>query len=581
MAVFTTNNIFPGIIDTAMPGFDINDGQVKVYVELSKYNKFTDIKANCVQVTLKHQNNNLNALADSSEITMTTLVQENDKYYFILSADALADGEFVPYHYYKLQFRFTDKAASNYTAGSSIDAWLNSNSTVSGKTNLDQSSEWSSICLIRGITTFNLDVIGLDEDLTESNPQNITDGLSYIIGKVDFTADDGGNICDEVLKSYQIKLYKSSNLILDSGVQYIDNYATLNQFKYDLKQAFAYNEVYHMQIISTTNSLYVHTDDYYFKIIDGSTELTFSPTIEVTPQEEDGVIKIEVTSATFPSGATHIAVYRSDAETGFTYLEKIRQDTHSGTGRMTYIIYDRTIESGMLYKYSVRALNPAANKQSAKVTSEAVGLILDYCYLTSANKQLKIKFNPKVSSMKTILAENKTDTLGSQFPFIRRNGAVKYKTFPISGLISHFIDENEYFTSKEELYGEDNLELYSEFNSRYNINRFRDFQYERLFKEKVAEFLEDGELKLFRSPTEGNILIRLMDVNYSPNDTLGRMLWTFSGTAYEMDNCSIDNFDKFGIQYIEKEQSQIDSYGNPTYGSVMTHTNNEVIEMED
>ena len=48
-----------------------------------------------------------------------------------------------------------------------------------------------------------------------------------------------------------------------------------------------------------------------------------------------------------------------------------------------------------------------------------------------------------------------------------------------------------------------------------------------------------------------------------------------------MDNCSIDNFDKFGIQYIEKEQSQIDSYGNPTYSSVMTHTNNEVIEMED
>ena len=61
MAVFTTNNIFPGIIDTAMPGFDINDRQVKVYIELSKYNKFTDIKADCVQVTLKHQNNNLNA----------------------------------------------------------------------------------------------------------------------------------------------------------------------------------------------------------------------------------------------------------------------------------------------------------------------------------------------------------------------------------------------------------------------------------------------------------------------------------------------------------------------------------------
>jgi hypothetical protein len=38
------------------------------------------------------------------------------------------------------------------------------------------------------------------------------------------------------------------------------------------------------------------------------------------------------------------------------------------------------------------------------------------------------------------------------------------------------------------------------------------------------EFLYDGQVKLFRSPTEGNYLIRLTDVSFSPNEQLGRMI---------------------------------------------------------
>ena len=61
------------------------------------------------------------------------------------------------------------------------------------------------------------------------------------------------------------------------------------------------------------------------------------------------------------------------------------------------------------------------------------------------------------------------------------------------------------------------------------------------------DFLHANTVKLFRSTTEGNILIRLMDISFTPNQTLGRMLYSFNATAYEIDDCSLLNFEKYGI----------------------------------
>ena len=71
-------------------------------------------------------------------------------------------------------------------------------------------------------------------------------------------------------------------------------------------------------------------------------------------------------------------------------------------------------------------------------------------FLWDGEKQLKIRFNPKVSSFKINRFEQKTDTIGNKFPFIFRNGQVEYKEFPISGLISYHLDNNELFINAKE-----------------------------------------------------------------------------------------------------------------------------------
>jgi hypothetical protein len=77
------------------------------------------------------------------------------------------------------------------------------------------------------------------------------------------------------------------------------------------------------------------------------------------------------------------------------------------------------------------------------------------------------------------------------------------------------------------------------------------FQKEKEFKLEVLEWLNNGKPKLFKSPAEGNYIVRLMNVSLSPNDTLGRMLHTFNSTAYEIAENSYENLEKYGIINLE------------------------------
>ena len=49
--------------------------------------------------------------------------------------------------------------------------------------------------------------------------------------------------------------------------------------------------------------------------------------------------------------------------------------------------------------------------------------------------------------------------------------------------------------------------------------------------EKLILFAVENNIKLFRSTTEGNILIKLMNIDFQPNETLGRRLYSFTATA--------------------------------------------------
>lgn len=203
------------------------------------------------------------------------------------------------------------------------------------------------------------------------------------------------------------------------------------------------------------------------------------------------------------------------------------------TRELNHIYNDYTIQQGVTYRYALQQVGN--NIFGQKLYSNEVYADYEDMFLYDGERQLKIKYNPKVTSFKTTILEQKTDTLGGKYPVFFRNGNTSYKDFPISGLISMLADDNQTFMTHEN-------------DDWYNTNLTSDvIKEEREFKLKVLDWLNNGKPKLFRSPTEGNYVVRIMNVSLLPNDTLGRMLHTFSAQAYEIMDNSFSTLLKNGL----------------------------------
>lgn len=532
-------NLYPPIVDTYVPAFLVDSGTDKdicrIYFTLSKFNTISDI-AN-VQITVRNQYTNLSVLDKSkypSEIMLTSIQEDtsktsDDRYYIELNKTDIQGGKFEINQYYKVQMRFThvDAVGVSLTTPQAIDGWL--------AANINLFSEWSTVCLIRGISTPQLAVSGFTIENGEISWANYN---PVIYGTLSFKNEEE----TEKLKSYQIKLYdKNNNLLTDSGIQYTNT----NNFSYGLNYNFVAGTAYKFTIECTTMNLYSAIATYEFKTaIEKSEILDF--TFIANADEDNGRIVLTIKKSNITDGFTgELVLRRTSNKTNFTIWEDLKTYKYTGATAIKETFNDMTIESGVWYKYYLQKRSNGV-AASTKYIRTPIMVIFDDMFLTTKDRQLKIKFNPTVSSFKRTIQESRTDTIGSQFPFVRINGNANYAQFPIGGLISFQIDESNLFTSIEELFGK-HLYLYTDYNNNHKITEANNIVYEKLFKDKVIEFLYSEQPKLFRSATEGNFIVKIMDVSFSPNATLGRRIVSFTATAYEVAECNIDNFKKYDI----------------------------------
>ena len=327
-----------------------NTTSVKVYFDITEHNSIEDIKpVDSVQVSLRYQTTNENALVDASGIVLKNILNDDDGkgYYFLLSAEDLANQDFTSYIYYKLQFRLTDAGATYKEYFQTIDTWLMATNS-NGKTNLDNSSEWSTVCLIRAITDFDLQIDGWGAGSEDhNNPTAVTVSNIYdITGRINF--DSSAYNGTEYLKYINITWANK-----DSGNIYTDDYNDkYNYFAYD----FIYNfkvadSPYLITITATTNTLCQKTFYYSITINPGTETLTFNPTIKLEPSEEEGVMKLVLEY--LYSTASTLLIYRTCAKDNYERKEKIYEGDlvllQEEDSTVSYL--DISLESGLLYKY--------------------------------------------------------------------------------------------------------------------------------------------------------------------------------------------------------------------------------------
>lgn len=412
----------------------------------------------------------------------------------------------------------------------------------------------------------------------------------------------------EKLYSYYFNIYDNSNkLVATSGEQLhnAEEDISINESKdeYQLLVALEENRIYNIVYGGTTiNGMRIETVPY--RIVQQSTippEIKADITAEMN--SNNGYVKINVIGKKNPDTGLEenaigtFQILRSSELGQYADWQIIHRFVMFGSQPSALDIKDFTVEQGKKYKYALQQYNNASGLVSDKIFSNEIMVDFEDCFLYDGERQLKIKYNPKISSFKETLLEAKTNTLGGQYPFFFRNGKVAYKEFPISGLISYLMDEEHLFLKDEEIGLEDFTqdyyrtatlksgittantdyfqtirdqgnynkaeELYSLYQQRELPNskenqiikqRTRTTQLldynqaaERIFKLKVLEFLNNGKPKLFRSASEGNYIVRLMNSSLAPNDQLGRMLHTFSTTATEIQEFSPKVLEEIGV----------------------------------
>lgn len=360
----------------------------------------------------------------------------------------------------------------------------------------------------------------------------------------------------EKVYSYEFNLYDDNNNLVATSGELIHNHSTddvTNQSSdtWTVRKNLEANLRYEIEYKATTmNGLEVSTPRY--AIID--TELVppnVHAKLSAVAYPDDGYVAISLVgdgSKTLVNGS--FVLLRSGSDENYdSWYELTKFYLSSWNATTTKLICrDHTVEHGVKYKYAIQAYNSVGLYSDRMLNTEGeVNCNFEDAFLWDGERQLKIRFNPKVSSFKSTILETKTDTIGGKYPFIFRNGNVEYKEFPISGLLSMLSDENNLFLTGlyQENTGERQMTRAAAGSPVVGISRTQlsseNYYLERQFKMEALAWLTNGQPKLFRSPAEGNYIVRLMNTSLAPNDQLGRMLHTFSCTAYEIAECNFDN----------------------------------------
>lgn len=213
---------------------------------------------------------------------------------------------------------------------------------------------------------------------------------------------------------------------------------------------------------------------------------------------------------------------------------------------------DSTIESDVNYRYRI--------VDSTRATSgnvQNISLSFEDIYLSNEETMVVVKFNPNISNFKYVVQESVMNTLGGKYPIIRKNGDTKYRQFNLSGSI--FIEgsiviqdtndsaNNNKITDINKLFVDEYC-LYSTKDNPLNATDSTPKEaVETRGRRMVMDFLCDNKPKLFRSAEEGNMIVYLSNISFTPNKQLGRHIYDFSATVSEICDYTMENLAKYKL----------------------------------
>lgn len=553
------NRLYPPIIDSKIPAFykqkgEAEDGSKDVAILRVPYKMNASVSYGDVggfYIKIKTIGNNKEIIHMPSTTWYDNPVQ--DYVDFEITGQSL--GKLTEGNFYKIQLAYynyvgTDGDTENYLVGHYSDV-ATVKYTALGKVYLDGDEDGE----LQSQVLFNLDhIIG-----TYSHPGDPTEkayGYQFIIKKL-----NGAVYYDSEEQLHNTETDTANDWSIDKLSSWL---------------ALSEDEMYNLQYkVKTINGIELSSPVYKIaarsSLIPNGLEKC---KLVATNDYDDGYVVLTLDRAKgytesdldFDMLGTYQILKASDKD-NFSSWHVVNALTLSGVKPKQFVWKDLLVEQGVTYKYALQQKNNHG-VNSKRLYSEEVYAEFENIFLVGTDgRQLKLRFNSKLSGLKKNLLEQKVDTIGNRYPFIFRNGRVNYKTFSIGGLLSYHMDDQEMFIKMEDI-GVDNEKggvrrcsgsnltnktIYTgdqgnkKLHSPTTHQTSENLASEHLFREAAWEWLNNGEKKIYKSPTEANTIVHLMNINLTPNNQLSNMVAEFSTTAYELGKYDVDTLINFGF----------------------------------
>ena len=400
------------------------------------------------------------------------------------------------------------------------------------------------------------------------------------------------------------------------------------------------NQLYQVVLDFVTSNQYNFTKKFNFMLIEPSAlsfDPTFDFNGRILPANgkeekvivtsEDGWVTLTINNSGILSSG-YLFIKRASSLDDYKKWELIDCHYFEDGDNISHTIIDKTIGSLVSYKYACQYLTLRGNWSKTIISSEVVYPDFYDILLSRGDKQLAIRYNEQIASFTPVVNRVKIDTLGSRYPRFAENAKIHYKQFQLTGLLIAEADYNRKFLNDldyaddmaaydnniggkyiirndtiKESYWDDgyqnsddqdlsngtyttDINLSStniqkqkrdtQKNTSHDLYPTENWWWERKFREEAIEWLNDGEPKLYRSMTEGNIIVMIDGVSLTPNPQLGRRVWNFSATLYEIgDGYSLEELDELGIYKV------VNAYDSSTTANALsdnsTYISNNIV----
>ena len=137
-------------------------------------------------------------------------------------------------------------------------------------------------------------------------------------------------------------------------------------------------------------------------------------------------------------------------------------------------------------------------------------------------------------------------------------------------ITQHMDKENRFGGQYSELFGGLQDSTIDDFYQMSLKDKLQDYKEnyitEREFRNNFGEWMQDGKAKIYKSNTEGLILVRVVDYNTTPVQQLGRIISNASFRMVEIGEVNHQTLVQFGLRkeyYTDKELREIAKLSKP------------------